>query len=154
LETTVFRPRVILALVLLAVALAPIPSLAQGGPPPGAAPGGPAQQPNFQIKGKIVDTAGKAIPRASVTLRPKGGSLTIAGGIAKDDGTFLIQNLRPGTFTIRVVFIGYSPVIQDITIKPDQPMLDLGIAKLAPAVVTLDAVTIKEEKDAVVTEPD
>ena len=147
-----FRPRLILTLALL-VALVPNPSNAQGGPPPGAA-AQQAPQPNFQIKGKIVDTAGKAIPRASVTLRPKGGTVTIAGAIAKEDGTFLVQNLRPGTFTIRVVFIGYAPVIQDITIKPDVPVLDLGIAKLAPVAIQLEAVTVKEEKATVVTEPD
>src|SRR6185503_12754519 len=111
-------------------------------------------QQNYEIRGRITDTTGKPIPKASVTLRPKGGTVTVAGGLANDDGNFRIQNLRPGTFTIRVVFIGYSPVIQDITVKPDVPVLDLGVAKLAPATVQLDAMTIKEEKAAIVTEPD
>ena len=146
-----FRPRVILALALL-VALVPNVSPAQGGPPPGAAQQAP--QVNYQLKGRITDTSGKAIPRASVTLRPKGATVTIAGGIAREDGSFLIQNLRPGTFTIRVVFIGFAPVIQDITIKADTPILDLGVARLAPIAQLLDAVTIKEEKAAIVTEPD
>ena len=146
--------RVITALALLTtVVSAPNLSAAQGGPPPGAAPGA-AQQPSFEIRGKITDTAGNAIPKASVTLRPKGGTVTIAGGIADDKGNFKIQNLRPGVFTIRVVYIGFSPVIQDITIKPDVPVMDLGVARLAPATVTLDAMTIKEEKATVITEPD
>jgi outer membrane receptor protein involved in Fe transport len=153
LETTVFRPRVIAALALLtAVVSAPNLSSAQGGPPPG--PQGAAPQPSFEIRGKITDTSGKAIPRASVTLRPKGGTVTIAGAIAKDDGSFVVPNLRPGTFTIRVVFIGFAPVIQDITIKPDTPVLDLGVARLAPVAVQLDAMSIKEEKATVITEPD
>ena len=46
-----------------------------------------------------------------------------------------------------------APVIQDITIKPDAPVLDLGIAKLAPIATMLEAVTIKEEKATVITEP-
>ena len=147
------RPRVILALALFVVALAPNASFAQAGPPPAAATQ-QAPQPNFQIRGRITDTSGKAIPRASVTLRPKGGTVTIAGGLAREDGSFLIQNLRPGTYSIRVVFIGYAPVIQDVTLKPDTPVLDLGIAKLAPIAQMLEAVTIKEEKATVVTEPD
>jgi ferric enterobactin receptor len=135
------------ALALLsALASAPALAAAQGGSPP--------QQPSFEIRGKIVDTSGKAIPRASVTLRVKASGTTIAGAIAKDDGSFSIRDLKPGVFTIRVVFIGYSPVIQDITITPDKPVLDLGVAKLAPASVTLDAMTIKEERDAIITEPD
>ena len=147
------RPRVILALALFVVALAPNASFAQAGPPPAAATQ-QAPQPNFQIRGRITDTSGKAIPRASVTLRPKGGTVTIAGGLAREDGSFLIQGLRPGTYSIRVVFIGYAPVIQDVTLKPDTPVLDLGIAKLAPIAQMLEAVTIKEEKATVVTEPD
>jgi outer membrane receptor protein involved in Fe transport len=147
------RPRVILALALFVVALAPNASFAQAGPPPAAATQ-QAPQPNYQIRGRITDTSGKAIPRASVTLRPKGGTVTIAGGLAREDGSFLIQGLRPGTYSIRVVFIGYAPVIQDVTLKPDTPVLDLGIAKLAPIAQMLEAVTIKEEKATVVTEPD
>lgn len=146
------RQRVTATIALVLASLASAPNLfAQGGPPPA---GAQAPQVNYQLKGRITDTSGKAIPRASVTLRPKGGTVTIAGGIARDDGTFLIQDLRPGTFSIRVVFIGYAPVIQDITIKPDTPMLDLGTAKLAPMATMLEAVTIKEEKATVVTEPD
>ena len=148
-----FRTRAILALALFAVLVSdPKLSAAQGGPPPGGQQAGP--QPSFEIRGKIVDTAGKAIPKASVTLRPKGGTVTIAGAIAKDDGSFIVPNLRPGVFTIRVVYIGYAPVIQDITIKPDTPVLDLGVAKLAPVAIQLDAMTIKEEKATVITEPD
>lgn len=146
------RPRVIAALATLIALSDPNVSTAQAGPPPGAQQAG--AQPSFEIRGKIVDTAGKAIPRASVTIRQKGSTVTIAGGIANDEGNFRIINLRPGVFTIRVVFIGYSPVIQDITIKPDVPVLDLGVAKLAPAAIQLQAVEIKEEKATVVTEPD
>jgi hypothetical protein len=47
-----------------AVALAPFAAAAQSGPPENA---GPA----FEVRGRIVDTAGVPIPRASVTLRPQ-----------------------------------------------------------------------------------
>jgi outer membrane receptor protein involved in Fe transport len=117
-----------------------------------AQPGGPP--PSFEIRGKILDTANKPIPRASVSLRLKTNGLTIAGGFAGPDGSFRVTDLRPGTFSIRVAFIGYSPVIQDITIRPDKPVLDLGVAKLAPVPAILEAVTIKEDRATVVTEPD
>lgn len=146
------RPRLIAACTAFVVS-APIALPAQGAPAgPGAAQ--QAAQPSFELRGKITDTSGKAIPRASVTLKVKANNVTIAGAIAREDGSFVIQNLRPGTFNIRVVFIGYAPVIQDITIKPDTPVLDLGVARLAPIAQMLEAVTIKEEKATVITEPD
>ena len=110
--------------------------------------------PSFEIRGKITDTANTPLPRASVSLRLKGSAVTIAGAIAANDGSFRVTGLRPGTFTIRVAFIGYAPVIQDVTLKPATPLLDLGVAKLAPIPRTLDAVTVREERAAVTTEPD
>jgi outer membrane receptor protein involved in Fe transport len=118
-------------------------------PTPPAAP-----QPSFEIRGKIVDTANAPLPRASVTLRMKGSPVTIAGAIATNDGSFRITGLRPAQFTIRVVFMGYSPVIQDIALTPQTPVLDLGVAKLAPLATTLEGMTVKEERAAVVVEPD
>ena len=148
-------PRIIAALALFTVSVVSAPDLSgQAGPPPGAGAQGAAQGPNLQLKGRITDTLGKAIPRASVTLRAKANNVTVAGAYARDDGSFLIENLRPGTFQIRVVYIGFAPVIQDIQIKPDVPILDLGVAKLAPLTVTLGAVTVQEERPTVITEPD
>ena len=150
------RPRLIAGLALFAASVISTTDIfAQAGPPPGAGAQGTApQQPNFKLKGRITDTTGKAIPQASITLRVKASGLTIAGAYARDDGTFLVENLRPGTFQIRVVYIGFAPVIQDIQIKPDVPVLDLGTAKLAPISVTLEAVKVKEERPTVITEPD
>src|SRR5215216_1997112 len=140
-----------LAAVLLmsSFVFAPVAVAAQAPTPSAAAP-----QPSFEIRGRIVDTANKPIPRAAVSLRPKGSTLTIAGAIAGPDGAFRVTGLRPGTFSIRVNFIGYSPVIQDITLKPAAPIVDLGVAKLAPLATMLAAVTVKEDAAAVITEPD
>ena len=149
------RPRLLAVLASLAAAVMAAPALSgQAGSPPGAGAQGAAPQPNFQIKGRITDTLGKAIPGASVTLRSKANNVTIAGAYARDNGAFVIENLRPGTFQIRVVYIGYAPVIQDIQIQPAVPVLDLGVAKLAPLTLTLEAVKVKEERPTVITEPD
>ena len=147
------RPRILAVLALLIASVAITPALSGQGNPP-AGPGSQAPQPNFKLKGRITDTTGRAIPQASVTVRVKANNLTIAGALAREDGTFLIENLRPGTFQIRAVYIGFAPVIQDIQIKPDVPVLDLGTAKLAPLTLTLETVAVKEEKPTVITEPD
>lgn len=131
----------------IAVAAPHLPAQ-QPSPPAGGA------QPSFEIRGKITDTSGAPLPRASVTLKPKGATVTIAGAYAGNDGSFRVPGLRPGTFTIRVVYIGYAPVIQDISLSPKAPVVDLGVAKLAPLSTTLSAVTVTEERSAVVTEPD
>ena len=139
------------ALTLLTSIAFLVPSLtaAAQSPPAAAAP-----PPSFEIRGKIVDTSNVPLPRASVSLRLKSSNVTVAGAFAGSDGNFRITDLRPGRFSIRVVYIGYAPVIQDITLTRTTPILDLGVAKLAPVPATLGAVTVKEDAAAVRTEPD
>jgi outer membrane receptor protein involved in Fe transport len=140
--------RVRSALVALGLAIvAPIASAQQPAPTAGA-------PPSFEIRGRITDTAGAPLPRASVTLKLKGSPVTVAGAYAGNDGSFRVPGLRPATFTIRVVYIGYAPVIQDITLSPKSPVVDLGTAKLAPLSTTLSEVKVTEERSTMVTEPD
>jgi ferric enterobactin receptor len=136
--------------ILFAIALV-APSVkvsAQSGSPQ------PAPPPSFEVRGKIVDTANAPLPGASVTLRAKGAAVTVAGAMVGRDGAFRLAGLRPGTYSIRVASVGYSPVIQDITLTPTTPVLDLGVAKLAPIATVLSDLVVKEERAAVTAGPD
>ena len=140
-------PRLFFVLLSLSFAIPVFDLAAQTATPP-------ATQPSYEIRGKILDTLNAPLSRASVSLRVKGQTVTVAGALANPDGTFRVTGLRPGTFQIRVAYIGYNPVIQDITIAANVPVLDLGVAKLAPLTLKLDGVTVKEDPATVVTEPD
>jgi ferric enterobactin receptor len=140
--------RVRLALLALGLTL---PATASAQQPAPAAAGA---QPSFELRGRITDTSGAPLPSASVTLRLKGSPVTVAGALAGKDGSFRVTGLRPARFTIRVVYIGYAPVIQDIAITPQTPVLDLGVARLAPLATTLTGVTVTAERATVATEPD
>src|ERR1051325_1401079 len=113
-----------------------------------------APPPAFELRGRISDTSNAPLSGASVSLRLKTSPVTIAGAGVGRDGAFRLTGLRPGTFSIRVTAIGYSPVIQDITISPDAPVRDLGTAKLAPQAVVLSDLTVKEERATMTAEPD
>ena len=111
-------------------------------------------QPQFEIRGKVVESAtGSPVPRASVALRIKGQTTLISGAIAGPDGSFRLTGLRPGTFTLRSTYIGFAPQVQDMTLTPAQPVL-VGTIKLNRAPVELGAVTVQEDRNTVVTEPD
>src|SRR5262249_19214491 len=63
-----------------------------------APPQGAAQAPVAQgdVRGRVVDTKSIApIARASVSVRPKGGTTIVAGAIAGPDGAFRVTGLRP-----------------------------------------------------------
>lgn len=127
--------------------------------PPAVAqtPAGPAQgaPPAAEIRGKVVE--GKTelpLARAALSLRIKGSTTVLTGGFTNDDGSFRLANLRPGAYTLRATFIGFAPLVQDVTITPAAPVVTLPLITLARVAVELSAVSVQEERAAVVTEPD
>ena len=136
------------SLVTLALVTTTRLAVAQSQPAPQNAP------PTFEIRGKVVESeTGAPVPRASVALRIKGQTTLITGAIAGPDGSFRLTGLRPGTFTLRSTYIGFAPQVQDMTLTPAQPVL-VGTIKLNRTAVELGAVTVQEDRNTVVTEPD
>jgi outer membrane receptor protein involved in Fe transport len=96
-----------------------------------------------------------AVPRAQIAVRLAAGQALVTGTVAKEDGTFRIQGLRPGTYYLRVTSLGYAPVSSvAFTIAPTSLVSTIGTIKLNKAAVSLSDVEVKAERDAVVVEPD
>ena len=145
------RPALAAALGLL---LAAGPLVAQT---PGAGRGAPPSAPagNGEVKGTVVDLeSGAAVARASVAVRAGTGATVIAGALASANGTFRVQGLRAGAYTVRVTFLGFTPKVQQVTISAAAPVVDLGTIKLARAAIALGGVDVVERPDMVTIEPD
>lgn len=122
------------------------PGRAAPGQPPAAGPG--------EILGKVVDAESNApIGAASVSVR-NAANVLIAGAIVKPDGTFRIEGLQPGAYTLRYTMIGYaienSPAIQ---ITAASPRVTVAPVKLTRQAVEISAVEATAER-AVVIAPD
>ena len=129
------------------VAAAQNPAGPSGAAAPPAAPG--------EIRGTVVEARTEApVARASVALRAKGGTTIITGAIAAENGTFRLQGLRPGVYTLRSTFIGFSPTIQEVTISPTEPVVNVGNVAISRVAVELSTVNVAGERDAVTIEPD
>ncbi len=123
--------------------------------PAAARPAGPPPSGNGEVKGSVVDSASKAgVARASVAVRSKASNALVAGAIANADGSFRVQGLRPGAYTVRVTYIGFAPRVQDFAITPAAPAVDVGALSLTRVAAKLAGVEVKEEQSAVVIEPD
>ena len=145
--------RAVVAASSLLVLSAVLPALAQApsGPPnPANAPAPPGE-----IRGRVLEgKTDQPVARASVSLRAKGGTAIITGAIANPDGSFRLQALRPGTYSLRATYIGFTPLIQDVTIAPASPVVTLPDIKLTRAAVELSAVSVQEERTTMTVEPD
>jgi ferric enterobactin receptor len=121
------------------------PPSSQGQPP--AATG--------EVRGKIVEAKSELpVARASISVRIKGSTTILTGAIASADGVFRLQGLRPGVYTMRTTYIGFAPAIQDVTITPATPVVNLGNIAISRVAVELSAVSVTEERATVTVEPD
>ncbi len=93
-----------------------------------------AQQPNGTIRGRVTDEASQQpIRGATITV---GGQSTQT----RSDGGYTLNDVRPGTDSMRVTMIGYAPVARVVTVGPGQA-LDVPIT-MAPQAVNLAEVVV------------
>jgi len=74
------------------------------------------------IKGKIIDSNNSPLPGASVKV-----SGTQQGAIADDQGIYEIKNLKAGTYTLSVSYLGYKTAEKELTID-DKENLEVNFS--------------------------
>jgi ferric enterobactin receptor len=117
-----------------------------GAPPP----------PQGEVRGTITDAEGnQPVARASIAVRSVRDSSLVTGAVSGDNGTFVVQGLRPGSYYLRVTSIGYSPRSSDqFTITPAEPRVNVGNLALPRFAVQLQSVEVTTEAAPVTIEPD
>ena len=142
-----------LVIAALALSMMTATASAQQAPPPAdrPAPGQPPVAGPGVIRGKLVDAeSGAAIGAASVSVRNAAGVL-VAGAIASQDGSFAIEGLRPGKYTLRYTMIGYAiENSQPLDVTPASPRHMLGSVKLTRQAVAISAVEATAERTLVI----
>jgi ferric enterobactin receptor len=151
------RHLVVLALSLLS-GTAPLAAQTPGGPPAGQQrpPQPPPAAGPGEIRGTVVDAESSApVAAASVEVWSTADSALVAGAIARPDGSFRIQGLRPGTYYLRVSMMGYGPQrTGQLTVAAASPRANAGNVGLTRRAVVLEAIGVEAERPAVVIAPD
>jgi ferric enterobactin receptor len=122
-------------------------------------PGAAMPQPNAangEVSGTVSDAESNTpLARASIAVRSKGNGALVAGAVARDDGTFRIQGLRPGTYYLRITSMGYGPKSSDeFTVSEASPRASVGSVKLGKVAVALQGVEVTAERATIAIEPD
>ncbi|MCW3466337.1 TonB dependent receptor [Chitinophaga nivalis] len=98
------------------------------------------------IHGSLSDTQGKGVRDATVMLSRTGHPAVLKTALSDATGKFLFDGLPPGSYTITITAPRFETFIrQDIAVRDAQPSVGLGALSLQPAVVKLNAVTVKGE---------
>ena len=100
------------------------------------------------LRGRIVDSDGRVLPGASVFIKNIN-----TGTVSNENGSYTVTNLTPGTYLVRVSYVGYKPVEMKITMNNGRTVeqdfvLQNGIL-LGEAVV---AGTFSEQRRAINTQ--
>lgn len=97
------------------------------------------------LKGKLVDTVGKQVLKdASITVLDARDSTLEVYGLAKPDGSFLLQNIGLGEMILQIRFQGYEPLSRKLQFTKQQPSIDLGLVYLQMAATDLGNVTVTQ----------
>jgi len=67
------------------------------------------------IRGKVVDEEGKPIIGASVRVLG-----TRLGAFVKGGGKFIISNIPPGPYKVKITYVGYQDFIAEVRISADE----------------------------------
>ena len=80
-----------------------------------------ANEAKGAIRGRIIDNTKQALPGASIYIEK------LHTGVTSDvNGFYTFSNLNPGTYTVKVTYVGYAPVELKITI-PEGKTLDKDV---------------------------
>ncbi len=72
---------------------------------------GQAGTSSAQLNGTVLDASGGSVAKATVTLREVSTNQTHTA-IASDNGNYVIPNLPPGEYELKVSFTGFAPYTQ------------------------------------------
>ena len=63
------------------------------------------------VSGQVTDTSRNTLPGATIQIE------SLHTGVTADiNGFYRLPNLAPGTYTLKVSYVGYSPVYKKITV--------------------------------------
>ncbi len=92
----------------------------------------------FTIRGKVQGAAGEVAANATISL-----TKTTYKAACDTAGNYLLQNIKPGSYTLRISALGYKPLTRELTVSGE---LVVNIT-LEEAVQQLNDVNVKAEKD-------
>ena len=121
---------------------------------PAARAAGPAAP--GEVIGKLLESgSGRAVTSGSVTVRRAADTAFAGGALPRPDGSFRVDALAPGRYTLRVRALGYAPLVRtDVVVTAEKPVVDLGALELSMVATQLESQVVVAEREEVALAPD
>jgi outer membrane receptor protein involved in Fe transport len=97
-----------------------------------------------KITGKVLDSlSGSPLEYASITLQEQPDSKAVNGTVSDKAGHFVLADVKPGTYTVLVEFIGYSSAtINNVSVTNSKSTVELKPFLLYPKQTALQTITV------------
>ncbi len=109
----------------------------------------------YNVRGIVTDSIGEPEAFATVRIYPQSDSAKVAAhGVTADDGTFSLTLKSPGSYTLRLVSVGRTPLSRAFSVSADHPSADLGTLIVTSDDRMLDEITVTATRPLVTKEID
>ena len=81
-------------------------------------------QDSYKISGKVYDDKNFPLPSANILLYKSLDSYFVTGTSTLNDGSFILKQVKPGDYYLKVTFVGYDYFVKSLSIK--QENIDVG----------------------------
>lgn len=101
------------------------------------------------VSGQLVDgSSEEVLPFANVVLTPPDQEQIIAGETTDVNGRFLLEQVEPGTYDLRIAFMGYQDFEMEDLRLGDENEKSFGTLELQSTSVSLDEVVVREQRQS------
>jgi hypothetical protein len=104
-----------------------------------------AQPGTAILAGRILEMGDAPIAFASVVVDNATSGQQVSGTLSGEDGRFRIEGLPPGTYRVRISFVGFYPADTDVLVSPLNQTYDLGDIRLPKLEGFEEKVTVTAE---------
>lgn len=102
---------------------------------------------SLELQGKVVNAEQEPVYFANLVLLEQKDSTFVMGTSTNEDGTFILQSIKPGDYILKATFVGYTSFIKALHLDRDTELLDISLVNKHQE---LDGVVV--EKDRLVLE--
>ena len=111
------------------------------------APLGIFAQVTGTIRGILIDDENdEALPYVTIALTPEGSTAPTSGCSTGEDGSFRLNNIKAGKYTITASFVGYLEESRNVVISAGKNNINLGTIRLKSDSKLLKEVVVTEQR--------
>ncbi len=115
----------------------------------------PVSEVSGEVKGKVIDSKSQeALEFVNISVKKKGTNDLVKGTITDQSGSFSLDKLADGDYTITISFVGYKPFEQNLSIKKAAKTVNLRTVSLIEDTQLLREVKVIGQKSQMKLEID